>query len=267
MRTTSQPNPPYCAGRDWLVPTVGDPYSLLTFGKSATGGGPPPWSPADLPSLLPTVQVALSRSQGKLWQDAGKTVPATANADPVRVATCPFTGDDWTSPSDAARLLLKTDGTFWWLESDGSTLELDAPSTCDLTGASSLSLGAAQTADGGAGSRIVQSQNVNCVLTFRRSSFCVYCQPGLIHNATLFADGNSHTAQLSKSLGGDWALWADGVAQTVTANANDWFHPCVGFGSFAEGFTGRVYAVVPTAADLSGPDQSQLATYLQSLMP
>ena len=61
------------------------------------------WSPASLTGLAPTLLPALSRTQGKLWQDSAKTVPATAAGDPVRVATCPFLGVDYTAPSDAAR--------------------------------------------------------------------------------------------------------------------------------------------------------------------
>ena len=72
------------------------------------------WSPASLTGLAPTLLPALSRTQGKLWQDSAKTVPATAAGDPVRVATCPFLGVDYTAPSDAARPLLWDEGGGLW---------------------------------------------------------------------------------------------------------------------------------------------------------
>lgn len=86
-----------------------------------TGAGPPGgWSPLALPSLQASLVPAVSRSRGLLFQDAGKTTPATADGDPVRVATCPFTAQDYTAPSDAQRPVLHTDGSnHWWLTFDG----------------------------------------------------------------------------------------------------------------------------------------------------
>jgi hypothetical protein len=76
---------------------------------------------ATLPGLAVTLLPALSRSRGLLYQDAGKTTLATADGDPVRVATCPFTGADVVSPSDAARATLKQVGGRWCLRFNGSS--------------------------------------------------------------------------------------------------------------------------------------------------
>lgn len=78
------------------------------------------WSPANLPGIAPSIQVALSRSQGKLWQDAGKTVAAVANGDLVYVATCPFTGVDFVSGTGTTRpILTNISGNYWGLTFDG----------------------------------------------------------------------------------------------------------------------------------------------------
>ncbi len=78
------------------------------------------WTPASLPGFVISLLPSLSRSQGKLWQDSGKTVAATADGHPVRVATCPYSGLDWTASSDAARPLLWDEGgDKWSLSFDG----------------------------------------------------------------------------------------------------------------------------------------------------
>lgn len=78
------------------------------------------FSPGDLPGLAPSISVAYQLQLGLLWQNAGKTIPAVADGDPVRVATCPWTGEDYTAPSDAARpLLYDQGGGTWSLRGDG----------------------------------------------------------------------------------------------------------------------------------------------------
>ncbi len=95
--------------------------ALVRVGGRSTAWVAGVWSPADLPGLAPTLQVARSRAAGLLWQDAAKTVPAAAPGDPVRVATCPDTGVDWAAPSDAARPVLSAEtGGRWSLHPDGS---------------------------------------------------------------------------------------------------------------------------------------------------
>lgn len=89
----------------------------LGLGMGTTSGGV--WTPAKLTGFNSSVLVALSRGQGKLWQNSGKTTPAVADGDPVRVATCPYAGVDFTAPSDAARPTLRNSGAFWWLAFDG----------------------------------------------------------------------------------------------------------------------------------------------------
>lgn len=87
------------------------------------GGGPgPTWSPAALfangekgawydPSDLTT-----------MFQDTAGTVPVTAHGDPVRrINDKSGNGYHWIAPSDAARPVYQTDGTYHWLDFNGST--------------------------------------------------------------------------------------------------------------------------------------------------
>jgi len=78
------------------------------------------WNPGDLTGLAATLLPAEARSAGLLWQNTAKTVPATADGDPVRVAVCPYTGVEFAAPSDAARPLLYDEtGGKWSLSFDG----------------------------------------------------------------------------------------------------------------------------------------------------
>jgi len=78
------------------------------------------WSPDLLSGLHSAPAIALCRSLNLLWQDAAKTTIATAANDPVRVVKCPFTGVEFTAPSDAARpLLTNPAGAIWCLTFDG----------------------------------------------------------------------------------------------------------------------------------------------------
>ena len=78
------------------------------------------WNPGDLAGLAATIVVAEQRSAGLLWQNTAKTIAATADGDPVRVAVCPYTAVEFTAPSDAARPLLYDEtGGKWSLSFDG----------------------------------------------------------------------------------------------------------------------------------------------------
>lgn len=119
----------------------------LTVGRRAVAA----WSPALLPGLQPSVQVALSLSLGLLWQDAGKTVPATEDGDPVRVATCPWTGEDYVAASDSARPLLWDEG-LWSLAFDGVDDHLTASTATVGSGvAASVAMAVVVTATLGGG--------------------------------------------------------------------------------------------------------------------
>lgn len=89
------------------------PLLLTGAGRAAPGG----FTPATLPGYFSATNIASMRSAGKLWQDSGKTVPAVAAADPVRVIV--DRSVEYTAPSDAARAVLGNSGVTWWLDFDG----------------------------------------------------------------------------------------------------------------------------------------------------
>jgi hypothetical protein len=107
-----------------------------------------PWTPANLSGLAPSLSVAMQRSSGLLWQNTAKTIPAVADTDPVRVATCPWTGVDYTAPSDAARPLLWDLGSGkWGLKGDGVD-DILATTVLAVTTGYTVSLGIASVQSG-----------------------------------------------------------------------------------------------------------------------
>lgn len=72
------------------------------------------FSPAALPGLAFTLHPTLSRAQGKLWQDAAKTIPVVNNGDVVQVATCPYTGVDFEANKSFNRPTLFDEGGGKW---------------------------------------------------------------------------------------------------------------------------------------------------------
>lgn len=70
-------------------------------------------------SLNPELFVDVSDTS-TLFQDAAGTTPVTSAGDPVRlVLDKSGNGNHLTAPSDAARPVYQTDGTYHWLEFDG----------------------------------------------------------------------------------------------------------------------------------------------------
>ncbi len=232
-----------------------------------TGAGPPlggaGWTPDELDSLIS----AVIPSATGFWQDAGKTTPADADGELVRVATSPFTDAlDWVATADAARLSLETDGSKWWLESTGqaSGFNLLGPAEVGLTANCTIAFRASHESDEN-NSRIIQAGDQNRVISLRRSGACVF-SGGVIINGPLVADSDPHTVVLSKS-GGDWSVWLDGVAQSVSAVANDWGRVAIGATSQNEAWDGRLYGVVVCDEALSTDDRVLLETYLEGLSP
>lgn len=106
------------------------------------------WNPSFAPGLYAAPAIALCRQLGLLWQDSGKTTLATAASDPVRVVKCPFTGVEFTAPSDATRpALTNPSGDVWCLTFDGSDDCLDFAGLASIP----LSLHAAGRWTGGTG--------------------------------------------------------------------------------------------------------------------
>ena len=134
---------------------------LSIFGSSA----------ADPITLLPGfvfyADVAAMRSAGRLWQDTAKTIPATANGDPVKVFTT--AAGDHVSPADASRGILTSEaGGKWSILNDGSDDGYDitvqvGPLWTAMAACVVWTSGSLMDADGNAETRVAQFLRGNTV--------------------------------------------------------------------------------------------------------
>jgi hypothetical protein len=210
--------------------------------------------------LLP----GLSRQQGLLWQDSGKTTAATTDGHPVRVATCPFTGKDWVAPTNGQRPTLRVSGGVWYLEFTHAALAaMLGPSEADLTGAATISLRAAETVSTG-GRRILQSNDINAVYSHRRSDGFAFFIGSLVAAGPFASDSNPHTATWQRG-SGNWSLRVDGTSKTVNANSTAWRRVGVGAGGSqtVESFDGRLYGLGLVAASVDDATRALIESYLE----
>lgn len=241
------------------------------------------WNPSRLTSLLFTVLPALSRRLGLLWQDAAKTVAATAASDPVRVAVCPFTAVEFTAPSDAARPLLTDEGGGKWsLTFDGT----DDYLTLASSGASDSFSSSQSIGTGWRAGTVV----ANRFILAKRNAASPY--PAALWNAAAVhrystnagADVNAdypaavvvntwYRSMVGKS-GTATTLYTNGAlvsspTQAVgTANTAAWLVGCQNFGSGVTHFwSGRLSAVVVAASALTAASAVALDSYLASVTP
>lgn len=249
-----------------------------------TNAGPPgAWSPASFGAALrPTVVVSVSRSRGILWQDAAKTVKATADGDPVRVATCPYTSVDYTAPSDAQRPVLHTDGAgHWWLAFDGVDDYLATPSSYSSLGTDPHCIGIAGRLGGSSQCFGVTAGNVGSGdgrLLIAFGSDWYFNGLGVAGHdwdtGTAFTTADhTHVARLT---GGDTVRWlVDSVElgpHTVTAFTNITNRPYyVGRRDYGIAqdlyLNGRIYGSIPAVFDASNAVRDSLKTFLRNLMP
>lgn len=106
--------------------------TLLDAGPATAGAAA--WTPAQLPGLSWTFFPVVAREQGLMWQDLGRTTPAVADGDLVRVIECPFTGTEFSTPDDATRGTLKTDGSGHWWIGWATDSQYDTPPASAVTG-------------------------------------------------------------------------------------------------------------------------------------
>lgn len=258
----------------------------ITVTETANGTVTATSDPTDivaLPDQAPSLSVALQRSLGLLWQDTGKTVAATADGDPVRVVTCPWTGEDYTAPSDAARPLLYDEGDGKWsLSFDGvddrigcGTFNLAATGSPFTVSVAYLGLDAnsrgAIWKDGNNGSTGFGmgfgSGNMDDlgVYILGLAESLAWLFPNLFHVLSGVATAKYTAAQLL-------TMYRDGTAGSTTF-ASRTFNAAtdgVSVGGYATGgryVSGRVAGVVPVGSALSDADRELVESYLAALMP
>lgn len=226
------------------------------------------WNPGDLTGLAATLLPAESLAGGLLWQNTAKTVPATADGDPVRVAVCPYTAVEFTAPSDAARPLLWDEGGgLWSLAFDGVDDYLSA--SVSWTGTS-----------GSLGVRFTRSSGtlVPLVQTLPAADDDWYSFSGLAyaHNfrtarldafRSVTLDTSPHTCiQQSGSVSG-YKVYEDGT-QVGTAAAT-WQSPTsirVATNKGPSGYlSGRISGFITVASEWDATVRGQVETYLGAL--
>jgi hypothetical protein len=209
---------------------------------------------------IPTVMQ--SRAGSYLWQDAGKTILATADGDPVRVWKCIYTGTEWTAPSDAARMIL-TDigGGKWGLTSDGVNDGYLADASVTLSGNSTLAFRVKQTNTGI--TRVVQGGAGNNQIGPRRTTIDRIQINVNVYTGVMVTDSDYHTVAIRKSSGGNWLGSLDNADLTMVANTNSWGRVSIGVpGAYAETFAGVITAIAVYNANLTGTDLTQLKDFL-----
>lgn len=149
------------------------PYVYVGGGAAPGDGTSTVWDPS-VASAVAWDAIAGARADGRLWQNSGKTVAATADSDPVRVWT-DAEGNDWTAPSDAARPLLEDGGDGKWsLKFDGVNDYLDCTTLGASTGKYMIQRLYRDGGDGGWGVWAATSSDPNDYYGFLGAIYCSF---------------------------------------------------------------------------------------------
>lgn len=207
---------------------------VVTPGGGGGGGG---FVPSRISTYHKGLWPALSRAAGGLWQDTGKTVPATANGDPIRVAVDPFGKQDATAPSDATRPVLTDEGSgVWSAVSNGTSTHMTftnfTPAVFSAYGAfdvgtttgNYLIIGGRDSAAGGT------------VARWFNDTFVVVGDPGAVILATgvTALSAGRHVWRVRRESGGASYFKLDGAAEvsmgasTTAVSFNAWMTALVG---------------------------------------
>ena len=200
---------------------------------------------------------------GRLWQNTGKTTPATADGDPVRVFT-DKNGNDWIAPSDAARPTLKIESGIYSLLFDGVNDRLELSGLAAL-GTSITAAVAIKPTGTGRGDPLTRWLDGNAVSdVFNLLMGVTSGKPQLYVRAT--GQQNSgvgsttiSAGQLARLVGtaggGTAAVYLDNVSQSSASIGtlnNGAQVLCLGGNYFTDGyFFGRIqsFAVFPSVLD------------------
>lgn len=83
-----------------------------------------------------------------LWQDEARTVPVTANGDPVRVMLDKSgNGNHAVAPNSSSRAIYQTDGILHWLKFDGVDDSMSTSTKFDVSAETSISMAASKRAN------------------------------------------------------------------------------------------------------------------------
>ncbi|MDY3561937.1 hypothetical protein R5W23_003367 [Gemmata sp. JC673] len=236
------------------------------------------WSPAKLPGLFGTIYPALARLHGLLWQDIAKTVPAVTHLDPVRVAECPYTGHEFTAPSDNASPILRDEGGGKWsLLFDGvdDNFVVSSP-TAFPSGGAPVTIAAAVTPASVIGTQMLTwityaGGNAAIALSIRLGKYQAekYGASVLIQSSVMPMVDTPFRCVYSL-LSGKSNFLSNGVPENVTTVDTNTGSPetlYVGQNSFSEIYSGRVSLIVYAASATTGANLASLDALLASVQP
>lgn len=231
------------------------------------------WAPSALVSLAPSLQVALSRSQGKLWQerDGSRVTPAVADGDPVGEAISPWDSSSYIAASDSTRPLLKSEGSGKWsLLFDGVDDVLACTVSITWTALAHAVFGRIEMTGS------PDAFDVIAVATQSSGGWTMYSRLSSTAHWGTFG-GAEQAASTTLGTGSFLTLGMNGGAFRL-ADAGDGTYSASGGSSGGTGLTigrdpsfggrffgGRIAALIVCTAALSDPDQTLLEGYLDGL--
>lgn len=121
------------------------------------GGSAAAWSPLALFSSGEQGVWYDPSDMSTMWQDSAGTTPVTAADQPVgKMLDKSGNGNHWTQPTAGKRLVLKTDGTLWWLQVDGVD-DFGLTGSIDFTGTDKMSVWAGVTKTASTAAMVVEN--------------------------------------------------------------------------------------------------------------
>lgn len=230
--------------------------------------------PSDPPGYVSASHdVAALRAAGSLWQNPGKTTPAVAAADPVRVGVA-ASGVEWSAASDAASPALTNSGQKWWIQGDGVNDLFTYTGTLGVVDSAGYALGLVAATPNWAGG----SQNFTLRLRDNSTGnlFVVYTQTTgaltvSVNDSTVTAQAGINTSWftlLYRRSGTGYSLSVNGGAPitgnvaTTARSAN--YIETVGANGVPRGAVAGLFLYT---SDLSTENATALQTYMTAIKP
>jgi len=232
--------------------------SIIPFAST----GSPPFSPDTLPSFHSTCIPKLARTAGKIFQDSGETVLASANNDPISVLRCTFSNFKHSVHSGSSPPSLKTDGADrWWMDSDALNRLFDGAFVGGVPYTIIIRYARGRPGDCG---RCFSSSSTNWLLgTWTTEATDMF--DGSFHSSNV---NNDSLADFTMSLTKDAStgkIYVNGVDVTASNVAGTNPSQIIMFGAGGgEYFYGKFYGSIITNSKLSDADRINAENYLSA---
>lgn len=226
------------------------------------------WNPSELPNLICAFNISDMRVSNLLWiSRSGSGTNAVNDGDLVGSFQDAFTEITGVAVSDGARGTLRLlDNGQWGIEFTYSSTGYNLI-TVNPIGNATLSFMASQN-DLGVDARILDggSEESNSLMSLGRGDHnTIYINSPIVADSLVDDDG-FHIVTMSKSNGGNWSVWLDGVSQSVNSNNTEFGSINLGTGgSFSvEGFAGILITLVVTNSNLTTVERTAMETWESS---